>query len=270
MGLDGLFSRRDHRKGRQFCHLYRRYLRHDLRGWIRGHQSPQASLFATLQAPRTMSMDKAELLALARPWRDKHMVTPCGEVFSRKAGEWHHLKPQIDKGYRKISVKVDGVFKPVKCARIVCEVYHGPKPFEKAVVRHLNDIKGDDRAENLAWGSVRDNALDAVRNGTSPAAENGRKCVAKRSGDLSVHARLSWEKVREIRHLRSVGVSVVDLSERFSVDEKTISSVCLGRSWIEVGMIVTAGHRGARRPYGTGRRATGARNLKAGSAGEVA
>lgn len=33
------------------------------------------------------------------------------------------------------------------------------------VVRHLNDDKTDNRAENLAWGSRSDNGHDSVRNG---------------------------------------------------------------------------------------------------------
>ena len=49
--------------------------------------------------------------------------------------------------------------------RLVCEAFHG-EPAEWQVARHLNDIRSDNRAENLSWGTDSDNMLDARRNGT--------------------------------------------------------------------------------------------------------
>lgn len=40
---------------------------------------------------------------------------------------------------------------------LVCETFHGPKPFEEAVVMHLNDNPLDNRSENLKWGSQKEN-----------------------------------------------------------------------------------------------------------------
>lgn len=51
---------------------------------------------------------------------------------------------------------------------LVCEAFHGPKPFEGAVARHLNDDKRDNRSSNIAWGTQSENVLDAVRNGVHP------------------------------------------------------------------------------------------------------
>lgn len=47
--------------------------------------------------------------------------------------------------------------------RIVWEMFNGEIP-DGMVVRHLNDVKGDDRIENLAIGTYRDNCLDRIRN----------------------------------------------------------------------------------------------------------
>jgi len=52
-----------------------------------------------------------------------------------------------------------------KVHRCVAEAFLGPEPFRGAHVRHLNDIKTDNRLENLAWGSPQDNTDDAIRNG---------------------------------------------------------------------------------------------------------
>lgn len=44
---------------------------------------------------------------------------------------------------------------------LVCEAFHGPRP-DGLVVRHLNNIKTDNRAENLAWGTRSQNARDWI------------------------------------------------------------------------------------------------------------
>lgn len=40
-----------------------------------------------------------------------------------------------------------------------------PRPFTKAMIRHLNDIRDNNHINNLAWGTQRDNMTDAKRNG---------------------------------------------------------------------------------------------------------
>lgn len=45
----------------------------------------------------------------------------------------------------------------VKVHRAVCEAFHGPAPFPKAVVIHLNENGTDNRAENLKWGTQKEN-----------------------------------------------------------------------------------------------------------------
>lgn len=48
-------------------------------------------------------------------------------------------------------------FGNIKVHRAVCEAFHGPKPFEKAVVIHLNEDATDNRPENLKWGTQKEN-----------------------------------------------------------------------------------------------------------------
>lgn len=42
-------------------------------------------------------------------------------------------------------------------SRLVCEAYHGPAPFEGAVVMHLNDDSLDNRPGNLKWATQWEN-----------------------------------------------------------------------------------------------------------------
>jgi hypothetical protein len=61
-----------------------------------------------------------------------------------------------------------------KVHQLVAEAFCGPKPFEDAEARHLNDRRLDNRAINLAWGSRSQNAKDAVRNGVHPQSSKSR------------------------------------------------------------------------------------------------
>src|SRR5688572_23887733 len=46
--------------------------------------------------------------------------------------------------------------------RLVAESWIGPQPARGYIVRHLNGVPTDNRAENLAWGTSRDNAEDRL------------------------------------------------------------------------------------------------------------
>lgn len=46
---------------------------------------------------------------------------------------------------------------PRKVHQLVCEAFHGPKPFEKAVVIHLDENALNNRPENLKWGTQKEN-----------------------------------------------------------------------------------------------------------------
>lgn len=45
----------------------------------------------------------------------------------------------------------------MKVHRLVCEAFHGPPPFEKAVVIHLDENSMNNRQENLKWGTQKEN-----------------------------------------------------------------------------------------------------------------
>jgi hypothetical protein len=48
-------------------------------------------------------------------------------------------------------------FGNVKVHRAVCEAFHGPAPFEGAVVIHLDEDAHNNRPENLKWGTQKEN-----------------------------------------------------------------------------------------------------------------
>lgn len=46
---------------------------------------------------------------------------------------------------------------PRKAHQLVCEAFHGPKPFPEAVVIHLDENALNNRPENLKWGTQKEN-----------------------------------------------------------------------------------------------------------------
>ena len=56
--------------------------------------------------------------------------------------------------FRNISNRTFG---NIRIHRAVCEAFHGPKPFEGAVVIHIDEDAHNNRPENLRWGTQKEN-----------------------------------------------------------------------------------------------------------------
>ena len=48
-------------------------------------------------------------------------------------------------------------FGNMKVHRLVCEAFHGPTPFKRAVVIHIDENALNNRPENLRWGTQKEN-----------------------------------------------------------------------------------------------------------------
>ena len=91
------------------------------------------------------------------------------QVLNRKHGtvKWpgRVLKPQKgSKGHYGVNLHRGGVSKTHYIHKLVAQAYIS-NPEGLPLVRHLDDVKENNRAENLAWGTHKDNAQDAIRNG---------------------------------------------------------------------------------------------------------
>lgn len=58
--------------------------------------------------------------------------------------------------YRMLQLTVRGVG-TVKIAQLVCEAFHGPKPFPEAVVLHRDEDSTNNSYRNLRWGTRKEN-----------------------------------------------------------------------------------------------------------------
>lgn len=104
--------------------------------------------------------------------------------------------------------------------RLVCLAFHGEPPCaDRNLARHLNGNCIDNHASNLAWGSFRDNAQDAIRHGTL-----GRGMRAR-------HRKLTDAQVQQIRERRSSGESDKALAVEFGVSRYYPTRLASGLRW---------------------------------------
>ena len=154
--------------------------------------------------------------------RKGRVFKPDGkEVLGSKLPNSDHLR---------ITMYADGVndrgFCSVLKHRFVAYFFFGDEVFSHDVVRHLNDIGNDNRLENIALGSYKDNRADIPRSKISePAKKHAHKLVA-RSRKLSDHQVLSMRKDRI-----ETGLSYKALAEKYGVTTMTAYRAINKQSW---------------------------------------
>lgn len=106
---------------------------------------------------------------------NKYEITTEGQIISYlRYPKGKVLKPHVtENGYLTTTIKQYGKFKTYYIHRLVAQIFI-PNPENLPYVNHLNEVKTDNRKENLEWSTAQDNcnysiALhinDNVRKGT--------------------------------------------------------------------------------------------------------
>ena len=134
------------------------------------------------------------------------------------------LKQQLDRHCRPmVTLYLHGKRTTHLVAHLVADAFLPAKGPTDTVVRHINGDPSDNRACNLARGTQRDNAQDAIRHGTFPR------------GTTNGAAKLTENQVREIRRLYATGkCSLRELALRFGVHPKTVFMIIRRKGWKHV------------------------------------
>jgi hypothetical protein len=121
--------------------------------------------------------------------------------------------------YKKAKVKIDNKWH--NAARLVCELAHGAPPTAKHEAAHScgNGHIGCVNPNHLRWATKTENEGDKLGHGTHNRGENHG--IAK----------LTKEKVLDIRRRLSSGESERKLASSFGVSRGAIRSVRNGHSW---------------------------------------
>jgi len=136
------------------------------------------------------------------------------------------LKQSFDThGRPRVCLCLHGKQTTHRVAHLVADAFLPPKGPTDQVLRHLNDIKTDNRIENLAWGTYSDNTADSIRNG-------GWKPPPMHLGEKQHFAKLTEDTVREIRRLYATGkFTQQELALQFGVVRSVISDIVKRKAW---------------------------------------
>ena len=126
-------------------------------------------------------------------YENYYSVSNFGDIKSLRSGKI--LKKTKSKaGYYRVSLSVGGVYKKMSVARLVALAFI-PNPNGKPTVNHINEVKTDNRVENLEW------ATNAEQNAHGTRTQRAREHTnyKARKIDYSVVAKKhDYEKIAQI------------------------------------------------------------------------
>lgn len=148
-------------------------------------------------------------------YEELYQVSSCGKVCSKKTGRLKKVQINPQTFYCQVFLWKDNKQKTKAMHRLLYEAFVGEIP-NGLIVRHLNDIRSDNRLENLAVGTHSDNRQDADRNGTLPKGEN--HSLAKLQED-------------EARRIKYNGENARVVAKELGVTEWTVYAIRSAKSW---------------------------------------
>lgn len=125
-------------------------------------------------------------------------------------------------GYKMFQTTVDGVKISVPAHAMICEAFHGLRPEGATLVRHLDDVPGNNAADNLRWGTEADNAEDARR--------NGRLCQGESHGS----AKVTEADVVTMFEMKAAGMTGRDIGVSFNMNRHHVNKILARKAWSHV------------------------------------
>lgn len=123
-------------------------------------------------------------------------------------------------GYMGVTLARDTKKKTLLVARLVAQAFI-PNPLGKREVNHINGIKVDNRTENLEWVTPSENSRHSRATGLYKPL----------TGERHPSAKLTWQKVKEIRDRRSTGEKMAVTASAYGVSLSTVSEIVRGNIW---------------------------------------
>jgi hypothetical protein len=162
----------------------------------------------------------------ASDWRPSvrgYLVSSAGAV-RRDDPAAPILRGSIDRdGYRCVCLKG----RTLRVHRLVCEAFHGPAPDGRECA-HLDGNQLNNRADNLAWVTHKENVAHMIAHGTinrDTSAATAASSKRDRSGCNNPNARFGPDDVAEIKRLASIGCSMREIGRAFDTNPGTISKI---------------------------------------------
>ncbi len=151
--------------------------------------------------------------SLPRPWRKQLLVLKLGKDSD---------------GYRQVVFHKDRRKTTRKVHQLVLVAFGTIQRPPNSVTRHLDGDKDNNRIDNLRWGTITENARDAVRHKTSPGF--------KSHGSNNGQSKLTESDVCRIKQLLKSGAhKQQEIALMFKVCKQTITFIKQRKTWKGVG-----------------------------------
>jgi hypothetical protein len=159
-------------------------------------------------------------LAWPLEFAPSYLVTDTGHIISLIKKKPHVMAPTQCGKYKTVRLKTsNGSYRTCYIHQLVLMGFNGARP-EKYQAAHLDGNSENNRLENLAWTSTKENAYHRVLHGTSG------------KGEQNAMAKLTQAQVNEMRRIRQqTGQTYKQIAEQFGVAAMTAFRAIKGESW---------------------------------------
>ena len=149
-----------------------------------------------------------------------YIITKEGSIISKYTGKQLYVHTN-KKGYQFVRMYVDGIAKTYLVHRVIAEV-HIPRMVGKYEVNHKDGNKANNAVWNLEWVTAKENVKHSVDTG-----------LVKRGSDRP-NAKLSDEKVLQMRSLREQGMNYYELGRLFDMSYQSAHRVCTRQTYTHI------------------------------------
>jgi hypothetical protein len=111
--------------------------------------------------------------------------------------------------------------------QLVAKYFIGPRP-RKHDIRHLDGNPGNNRLENLAYGTRSENYADSVRHGTNYFKARGSGSL---TGEMSPSSKLTEREVQQVFRWSLDGVSGSEIARMLGRAPNTVRYILRGLTW---------------------------------------
>jgi hypothetical protein len=136
---------------------------------------------------------------------NKYAISLDGDVFRFKAGVWKKVNGEINHGYRRVNISINGVAKKYRVHRLVATEFV-ENPFNKPHVNHKDGNKLNNHFSNLEWCTASENEHHSYKVLGKVAWKTKPEQVRQKAYEM----RKSGVKVRDICKSLNVSKSFVE------------------------------------------------------------
>jgi len=154
------------------------------------------------------------------------ILSVCGQGFgvgnNRLWSKAKRITPIVNKtGYHRVKISHDGHVASVFVHVLVLTTFVGPCP-DGMECRHLDGIRANNRLDNLAWGTAKENSDDKALHGTGV------------KGEKHPRSKLTVDDILKIRERAAGGETHISIAKEFHVSYQTIGSIIARKAWKHV------------------------------------